>query len=164
MAGNYLESRGGQKIQRLDPPPSGDVLGRGRWRWTRVDEGFKAQWVAGAEVAGKRDRGRGVHGKFFPDFLPQKSPPTLRFDLQGWYRIEEGKEVKILGPVWWPEVAGPARYRRPKWSCYSESGREKEGPVGLGFPKWKPPKVKLAIYSKFFPTFVDHNFLIRTPI
>ena len=55
--------------------------------------------MAGAVVAGKRDRGRGVHGEFFPTFSLKKTHPTLRFDLQGWYRIEEGKEVKILGPV-----------------------------------------------------------------
>ena len=33
-----------------------------------MDEGFKAQWVVGAGVAGKRDRSLGDLGEFLPTF------------------------------------------------------------------------------------------------
>ena len=70
-----------------------------------------------------------------------------------------------MGPVSWPTVAGRPSYGWSKGAATVARGeRERGGRLGLGFPKWKPPNVNLAIYSKFFPTSVDHNFLIRTPI
>ena len=69
-----------------------------------------------------------------------------------------------MGPVVWPEVAGGGRNRRrnpPGTVAGRGFGPRREG---TSFQKWKPPNLKLAIYSKFFPTSVDHNFLIRIPI
>ena len=69
-----------------------------------------------------------------------------------------------MGPVAWPEMAGGGRnHRRNPPSTVAGRGNRVEERE-WGFPKWKPPNLKLAIYSKFFPTSVDHIFSIRTPI
>ena len=51
--------------------------------------------------------------------------------------------------------------------CYREvEERERARVRGerVGFPEMETLNLKLAIYSKFFLTSADHNFLIRTPI
>ena len=52
-------------------------------------------------------------------------------------------------------VATVARGEREK-----VAGEERE----MGFPEMETLNSNNAIYSKFLPTFADHNFRIRTPI
>ena len=51
---------------------------------------------------------------------------------------------------------------------YCSTGEERESTRGrrerVGFPEMETLNPENAIYSKFLPTFVDHNFSIRTPI
>ena len=72
--------------------------------------------------------------------------------------------MKKTGPVAWPEVAGGGRNRSVKVAATVKVGeREKHGWAWVS-RNGNPPKVQLAIYSKSFPTSVDHNFFIRTSI
>ena len=56
----------------------------------------------------------------FPLVIPRS---TLRIKARNRYRFEEEKETKRLGPILWPEVAGPARNRPEKGHGYSTEKR-----------------------------------------
>ena len=53
---------------------------------------------------------------------------TVYYRIKGWYRLVEGLETNVLGPVSWKGVAGAdggeaAKFCRPKWVSAQFLGR-----------------------------------------
>ena len=81
-----------------------------------------------------------------------------------WKRGGRGRESDRRCALGWPDAGELSRQREADGELQGERGMEERERADLGFSEIKTLNLKLAIYSKFFSIFADHNFSIRTPI